>query len=211
MRILCVFLAIPVLALAQANFGRISGTVTDSSGGVVPGARVTVGNEATRAERILQTSEVGTYIATNLPAGIYSVKVEHAGFQPIARAGLDLVADGRLNVDFRLQPGGTTETITVQATAGETVNTVSGELARVVNIEQVQNLALNGRNYMQLVSLVPGTALLDEDQLSLTTSLSTTQQSVNGNRGNSNNLMVDGGYNSDSRSEERRVGKECRL
>src|SRR5262249_48360567 len=65
---------------------------------------------------------------------------------------------------------------------------------------QVQDLALNGRNYMQLATLIPGSALLDEDQLALTTSLSITPQSINGNRSNSNSLAVDGTYNVDSGS-----------
>jgi hypothetical protein len=82
---------------------------------------------------------------------------------------------------------------------------VSGEIARVVDESQVQDLALNGRNYMQLVTLIPGVVLLDEDQMAVTTSLSTTGQSVNGNRSNSNMLAVDGGYNLDSGSNASQI------
>jgi hypothetical protein len=197
---LALLLLVVSAALAQTNFGRITGTVSDSSGAVIPGAKVTVVNEGTAAERVLATGQEGTYVATNLPVGIYSVRVTLPGFQPSARTGLNVVADARLTADVVLQPGTATETVNVIESAGEAVNTVSGEIARVVSTEQVQDLALNGRNYMQLVSLVPGTALLNEDQLALTTSLSTAEQSVNGNRGNSNNLQVDGGYNVDSGS-----------
>ncbi len=101
--------------------------------------------------------------------------------------------------------GELTSTVEVVAAVGETVNTVSGEVSRVIDSEQVQNMALNGRNYMQLVSLIPGSALLDEDQLALTTSLSITAQSVNGNRGNTNYLSVDGGSNMDSGSNGSQV------
>jgi len=136
----------------------------------------------TGVERTLVSNEGGSYIATNLPVGIYTVKVETAGFQPVTRTGLNLVADGRLTVDVTLQPAGSSQTVDVVAAAGEAVNTVSGEIARVVTTEQVQNLALNGRNYLQLATLIPGSALLDEDQLAMTTSLNINQQSVNGSR-----------------------------
>ncbi len=187
-------------ALPQQNFGRISGTVTDSSGAVIPSVPVNVRNEGTGLSRDSTTKEDGSYVVTNLPVGVYVVSANAPGFQSAKRTGLNLVADGKATVDFKLEVGTATDAINVSAVTSEGVNTVSAELSRVVNTEQVQNLALNGRNYMQLASLIPGAALLDENQLALTTSLSITQQSINGNRGNSNNLMVDGGYNMDSGS-----------
>src|SRR5437899_3339107 len=104
-----------------------------------------------------------------------------------------------------LEVGQLTETVQISSGVGETVNTTSGEVARVVDKRQVQNLALNGRNYMQLVTLVPGAVILDEDQLALTTSLSISQASVNGNRPNYNSLSVDGGFNMDSGSNNSQV------
>ena len=71
--------------------------------------------------------------------------------------------------------------------------------------QQVQNLALNGRNYIQLLSLVPGVALLNDDQLELTTSLATGNQSINGNRGQTNNVTVDGGFNLQSGSNASQI------
>ncbi|MGH9881145.1 MAG: carboxypeptidase regulatory-like domain-containing protein, partial [Pyrinomonadaceae bacterium] len=88
---------------------------------------------------------------------------------------------------------------------GETVNTTSGEVARVIDSQQVTNLALNGRNYIQLLSLVPGVALLNDDQLELTTSLATGNQSINGNRGQTNNVTVDGGINLQSGSNASQI------
>ncbi|HMV52074.1 MAG TPA: carboxypeptidase regulatory-like domain-containing protein, partial [Blastocatellia bacterium] len=85
------------------------------------------------------------------------------------------------------------------ASAGESVNSVSGEVARTIDQSQVQELALNGRNYLQLTTLIPGAPLLEDNALSLTTSLSVSQP-INGNRGNANNLTVDGGFNLDSGS-----------
>ena len=96
--------------------------------------------------------------------------------------------------------GEVSETVEITSIAGETVNTTSGEVARVIDQQQVQNLALNGRNYIQLLSLVPGVALLNDDQLELTTSLAAGNQSINGNRGQTNNVTVDGGFNLQSGS-----------
>lgn len=186
-------------AAAQTIFGRISGTVTDSSGAAVPGATVRLVNEATQLTREAVTDPNGFYVATNLPVGIYRVTVEAQGFKKLSKTGSDLVADGRLTVDFTLDPGAVTESVEVTASAGETVNSTSGEVARVIDQSQVQELALNGRNYMQLTALIPGAPLLIDDQLELMTSLSVSQP-INGNRGNTNNLTVDGGFNLDSGS-----------
>jgi len=185
---------------AQSIVGRISGTVTDASNAVIAGATVTITDEATKLARTVHTDDRGFYVATALPVGVYTVSAEMTGFKRSTKSGNNLVADGRLTVNFVLDVGEVTSSVEVVEAAGETVNTVSGEVARVIDTEQVQSLALNGRNYMQLASLIPGAVLLDEDQLALTTSLSITQQSVNGNRGNTNYLSVDGGSNMDSGS-----------
>ena len=189
----------------QTIFGRISGTVTDSSGAVVPNAEVTVTNNATNLVRTAVTDESGFYTVTNLPVGTYTVTVERSGFKKANQTDNALTADTRLTINVTLETGAVSETVEVSTAAGETVNTTSGEVARVVDRRQVQNLALNGRNYMQLVTLIPGAAILDEDQLALTTSLSISQAAINGNRPNYNSLSVDGGYNMDSGSNNSQV------
>ena len=194
-----------VSASGQTNFGRISGTVTDSSGAVIPNATVTIRNSATNLERTAATDGEGFYTVTNLPVGNYTVSVEQTGFKKSVQTGNVLAADTRLTVNITLEAGAVSETVEVSTNAGETVNTTSGELARVVDKRQVQNLALNGRNYMQLVTLIPGAVILDEDQLALTTSLSISQASINGNRPNYNSLTVDGGFNMDSGSNNSQV------
>jgi Carboxypeptidase regulatory-like domain len=189
----------------QTIFGRISGTVSDSSGALVPSASVTVTNSATNLVRTATTDDNGFYTVTNLPVGSYSVTVERQGFKKANQTDNILAADTRVTVNIVLETGSVSETVEVSTAAGETVNTTSGELARVVDRRQVQNLALNGRNYMQLVTLIPGAAILDEDQLALTTSLSISQAAVNGNRPNYNSLSVDGGFNMDSGSNNSQV------
>ncbi len=189
----------------QTVFGRISGAVKDPNGGGIPNATVTITNLATNLARTATTDGDGFYTATNLPAGTYSVAAVGKGFKKAEQAGISLVADAHLTVDLALEPGQVTETVLVSTIAGETVNTTSGEVARVVDQRQVQNLALNGRNYMQLVTLVPGAVILDEDQLALTTSLSISQAAINGNRPNYNSLTVDGGFNMDSGSNNSQI------
>lgn len=189
----------------QTNSGRVSGSVKDSNGGAIPNAQVTITNTATNSARTVVTDGDGFYTATNLPAGTYTIAAVGNGFKKAEQSGITLAADARLTLDLALEPGQVTETVQVSTAVGETVNTTSGEVARVVDQRQVQNLALNGRNYMQLVTLVPGAVILDEDQLALTTSLSISQAAINGNRPNYNSLTVDGGFNMDSGSNNSQI------
>jgi hypothetical protein len=204
-RALLVLLLAAAAAFGQANLGRISGTITDVTGAAIAGAKVTITNTGTGLKWNATTEATGFYLVPNLPVGNYTVETESAGFRKTEKTGLDLPDDGRLTADFQLQVGSLTESIEVSAAVGETVNTVSGEVSRVINSEQVEDLALNGRNYMELASLIPGVALTSLDQMATTTSLSVGNQSVNGNRTDSNHLMVDGGMNLDSGSNTSQI------
>jgi hypothetical protein len=187
-------------AVAQTNTGQISGTVRDASGGVLPGVTVTVTNVNTNNAYTAVTGGRGEYVVTNLPVGTYSVRAELQGFRVAEKTGFALTADGRITADFALGVGALTETVEVQAVRGETVNRTSGEIARVIDEAQVRETALSGRNYLELASLIPGAVMLDDDQMAITTGLGTGGTVINGNRGNSNNLTVDGGFNLDSGS-----------
>jgi hypothetical protein len=190
-----------ITASGQTIFGRISGTVTDPSGAVVPNTPVTVTSEKTNISRTVTTDENGFYVVTNLPVGDYTVSVEQQGFKKALSSGNNVAADARVTVDVQLETGQVTETVEVTSSLGEAVNTTSGEVARVVDREQVQNLALNARNFIQLASLIPGAALLSNDALGMTTSLNfNAAQSINGGRTNTNNIAVDGTNNLDSGS-----------
>ena len=179
---------------AQTSAGQISGTVTDATGATVPGATVNITDEATQLSRNTTTNGEGFYLVTNLAVGNYMIAVTKSGFGRVVQKNTHLVADGRLTADFSLSAGDVSATVEIVAGA-ETVNTTSGEVARVIDTSQLQNMALNGRNYLQLLSIIPGTALLNDDQLNLASSVTTQGQAINGNRGNQNNLTVDGGFN----------------
>jgi hypothetical protein len=195
-RTIVLFAAACAAAVAQTSFGRVSGTVTDASGAAIPGVKVTFTNTETQSVRSVATDSGGQYVITNLPIGPYTAAADQTGFQRQQKTGINMIADGRLTIDFQLQVGDVTSTVEVVAEGGvETVNTTSGELAHVVDSQQVENLALNGGNYVQLMTLVPGVVVTNPDQFSVTTSLSATNQTVNGNRSDSQNLTVDGAFN----------------
>ncbi len=190
-------------AFSQATTGRISGTVTDSQGGVLPGVAVTATEVRTRYSRTAFTDAEGTYVLVNLPLGTYTVEAEITGFSKELKSGFVLVADGRLTADFTLSVGSITETVEVSIEA-ETVNTTSGEIARTVDRQQVQSLALNGRNYLQLTTLIPGAPDLNPNALDIMTGLGI-NTSINGSRTNATLLSVDGGFNMDSGSNNSQI------
>jgi hypothetical protein len=180
---------------AQSSFGQITGTVTDPSGAAIPGVTVTITSANTQAKRTVTTDTDGNYIATNLPIGTYSISVTQTGFRTAQQADITISADAKVSSNFALQLGQTTEVVQVEGGAVEALNTTSGELARVIDSKQVENLALNGRNYTQLLTLVPGAVVTNPDIFAVTTSLASNNQTINGNRSDTGNLTVDGAYN----------------
>src|SRR5205085_9020678 len=125
---------------AQTVVGRISGTIKDATGAVIPGATVSVTNASTNLVRTATADGEGFYTLTNLPVGTYMVSAESQGFKRAEQAGVALTADARLTIDLTLEPGQVTETVQVASALGETVNTTSGEVARVIDSQQVENL-----------------------------------------------------------------------
>ena len=201
--ILLAALALTVAAItssAQDANGRISGTITDTTGAVIPKAKVTITNQSTQLTWKTTGDDKGFYVVTNLPVGTYNVEASVTGFRPALQTGHELPDSGRLTANFKLELGGVSQSVTVTEVLGESVNTVSGELATTIDSEQVADLALNGRNYMELATLMPGVMVTSLDQMATTTSLSVGNQSINGNRTDTNHLAVDGGSNLDSGS-----------
>jgi Carboxypeptidase regulatory-like domain len=204
---LMILSAVPLLpgatefAAAQDIFGRIVGTVTDSSGATVPDVRVTIVNEATQASRDAKTDRNGYFVADELPVGTYSLVAEKTGFKRSTKKGNLLNAGGRLTVDLSLEVGAVTETVIVNA-VGDTVNTTSGEISTTITEQQVLNMALNQRHYESLVGLVPGAALQGSgtNPAALTANYNNSVAVTNGQRLDGQNWSVDGGFNLDSGS-----------
>ncbi len=139
---------------AQA-VGEILGTVTDPTGAVVPGAKVTAVEEATGLSRSTVSSGVGTYTLAQLPVGTYAVSAEAAGFKTATSKGITLDVSQQRQVDFTLSLAGAQQTVEVSA-APPLLITTNGGLGGLVTGEQVQTLPLNGREITNLVMLQPG-------------------------------------------------------
>jgi hypothetical protein len=194
-----IILSFAVIGYGQILVGRISGAITDPTGAPVAGAQVAITNTDTQAVRTVSTDNKGFYSVAELPIGRYKVEVNQAGFKKSSQSGLTLSADARLTANFTLQVGELSQSVVVEAHP-EQLNTTSGEVAHVIDQRQVNNLPLNGRSYMELLTLVPGAAVTNPDQFSVNTSLSATNQVVNGHRSNQNNITVDGVGNLDNGS-----------
>jgi hypothetical protein len=167
---------------AQTSIGQITGSVTDSTGAIIPGAAVTITNLGRGSVRTTATDNNGYFVVTNLPIGDYSVGVKKEGYGPQLRTGLSVIADAHLTANFQLQVGQVTEEVTVTAITGETLNVTSGELAHVIDTKEVEELPLNGRNYTQVLTLIPGAVVTNPDIFAITTGLNSTNQVVIGHR-----------------------------
>jgi len=158
---LMVFLGLTLIcgrAPAQIITGEMSGTVTDASGAVVPGASVTVTNEGTGAARTGESGSNGEFVFTALRPGEYTVKVEKAGFQASERKSINLTANQRVALgNVQLTVGQVTQTVEVTA-QGEVVNTESADSVGLLSNIQVDNLGVKGRDVMQLLRVLPGVA-----------------------------------------------------
>jgi len=182
-------------AFPQANVGRISGTVQDSSGAFVPNSTVTASNAATSQRQTTVTDAAGSFVFPSLPAGSYSVRVEHPGFKLAEQSGVVLDAAASRSLSITLDVGQVSDSVSVSASA-EQVQATSGNVGRVINEQQVSQIALNGREYTQFLRLAPGvvatTLNVFNPQLALN------QQAVNGIRTQSSYFLVDGADNHDN-------------
>ena len=158
MVMLALAVVVALATAASAQTGSITGTVTDSSGAVVPGASVTAANPTNGISRTATSNEQGAFVFAQLPSGSYTITVEKAGFKRLQKADVALSAGDQISVgDFQLETGGISETVQVQAdTAQILLKSESGERADVVTGQQLLNIGLNGRNTIDLAKLVPG-------------------------------------------------------
>jgi Carboxypeptidase regulatory-like domain len=186
--------AVP-FAGAQSTGGRIRGTVMDASGGAVPGASVTLINEATHATREVQSGANGEYILLEAPVGTYEIDAVSKAFKKYARKGIVLNLNEVVTVDIILQIGAASEVVEVTG-APPVVDTTSTQLGAVVNERSSTQLPLNQRDVYQLLQLQPGVQsqignnlFFGSDKPGVVT--------VNGGRGRSNNYSVNGGDGND--------------
>jgi hypothetical protein len=142
------------LLYSQAN-GTLSGTVTDKSGSVISGATVKLTSQDTGLTREVKTDDSGHYLVPLLPVAHYTLRVESQGFQTTEQRDIRLQVDEQREVDFTLNPASVSSTVEVSATE-VAVETTNPTLGQVITSEQVADLPLNGRDFVQLATLTPG-------------------------------------------------------
>ena len=191
---------------AQSVNATISGLVLDAQGAAVAGAAITITSEDRHmVVRTLQSNADGHYAAPALPVGRYSVSVEKQGFKKAVRSGVVLNANDNIGLDFTLELGAVTETVSVAADLLQ-VETQTATATGLITPTEIKQIPLGTRNYEQLVALMPGVSNNSADQLYLGVSspsgaTSTVSFSVNGQRNSANSWTVDGADNVDRGSD----------
>jgi hypothetical protein len=151
-----VVVGIPRLAWAQGLTGQISGTITDTTGGVLPGVTVTIKNANTGLTRETVTGSNGTFVFPDLLAGTFDLTVTMTGFKTYEQKGIELASTDRVGLrPIALDVGGMTETVSVQADAVQ-VQTTSGARSGLITRDNIEDIALKGRDFAGMLKLLPG-------------------------------------------------------
>jgi hypothetical protein len=146
------FAALPLLAQST---GQIVGTVSDTSGAVIPATSIRVQNELTGLEWTSESDEAGRFIFPRVPTGTFKLTASKDGFRQFVSESFRLDADQSRQVSVTLQVGATNESVTVSGAVSQ-VDTISATIREVIDQKRIAELPLNGRNPVQLVLLVPG-------------------------------------------------------
>ncbi len=201
-----------VLLGAALVFGQtsvtstISGIITDPTGAVIPGVKVTATSVDTQQTYTTSTNDSGYYVIPNLPAGTYDVKAEKQGFETFVSRGVHLDPAQNVSVNGSLKVGEVSQTVEVTSAAVH-VDTEDTKVYRTVDSTQMQELPVNGRNFVSLLGLQPGVVqgftFNSFQAMSLFASQCTM---VNGLTGESNNLLIDGAPSTRTRANGATVG-----
>jgi Carboxypeptidase regulatory-like domain len=188
------------LLYGQAT-GSFSGTVSDKTGSVITGATVTITSQATGISREAKTNDSGYYLIPLLPVSTYTIQVQSSGFKTVEQKDLRLQVDEHRELDFTLLPASVTEKVEVSATQ-VAVETTAPTLGQVITSEEVSELPLNGRNFVQLATLTPGTtaetnpnSFFNGAASSEASTRGSFSLSVGGSRAQSTDWMLDGNDN----------------
>ena len=184
---------------AQTFRGGIQGTVTDSAGAAVTGADITIKSTDTGLQRIVKTDDAGNYSANELPLGSYSVSASRTGFGTKVLNGIVVAVSASTRADFQLNPGEVKQEVVVTAEV-PLIETTSNTMGGTINSTQMSNIPVNGGDFAKLMTLVPGAGSDPNGDSDSPGSFGTF--SINGNRGRSNNYLLDGtdmndGYRND--------------
>lgn len=183
-----------------AQDGSITGSVRDASGAAIANAAVTITNNQQGFVRSVQSNDSGDYLVSGLPAGTYNINVKASGFAQYQIKELVLRVAEKARADAALAVGQVSSEVTVAGVGVSQVQTETSELSGTITNKQIDQLVLNGRNFTQLVTLIPGVSNQtgqDEGTVGITGSVAF---SVNGGRTEYNNWELDGGDNMDNGS-----------
>ncbi|HEY6337868.1 MAG TPA: carboxypeptidase regulatory-like domain-containing protein [Candidatus Sulfotelmatobacter sp.] len=180
----------PVISRAQDATARITGTITDSTGAVIPDVQVTVTNIATQFNREATSDHDGFYQVLALPIGTYRVTATRGGFRTVVSSEYKLLINQALRVDIKMQVGTATEKVEVGAEAAP-VETVTATLGQSVTGRTLTNMPLNGRDTLDLAMLQPGVTESNDDNSGAG------NYSIAGGRSDSITYLLDGGLNND--------------
>ena len=198
-------LIISLLALvspvgAQITSGTITGVVTDDSGAAIAGASVTISSTQTGATRSATTSGDGTFSFPELSPGLYNITVSKQGFKKVEQKGVEAHVADLTSVTIKMPVGAVVETVEVQASAVQ-VETQTGAVGNVVTGQEVRELPMNGRNFVQLTTLMPGAAVAENFDAKNKGLLAGVDISFSGAPANANQWRVDGANNNDIGSQ----------
>src|SRR5262245_42222986 len=192
---LCLCLISSVTLAQVTGSATLRGTVKDPNGAVVAKATVTLVNQATRDERKTTTNQDGVYVFTSVTPGTFSVKVETPGFKKVEQTNLNLGPSDIRALDITMQVGAASETVTVTATA-DVLQTETGAKENTITSQQINNLSIISRSSLELLRILPGVVAPDGTDLQSVSfgggSNANSNYHVNGLRGESNTVTVDG-------------------
>ena len=185
--IFCSGLFLAAAAFAQVDQGSISGVVQDKSGAVIAGAHITVTDNDTGLSLSTTTNASGVFVVSPLKIGHYSVSATAPGFQTLDRTGLEVDAQGHVNVNLALSPGAVSQTVTVTS-AAPLLQTQDSGVKQVISTDTINNTPLNGRNWVYIAQLTAGVA----PPFGNTRGSGSGDFVANGQRAEQNNFILDG-------------------
>jgi hypothetical protein len=190
-------LALPRIGSAQVLYGSLTGTVTDKSGAVVPNAAVTLTNQGTGAVRTTSTGPQGNYRLLDLLPGTYTLSLQSPGFAGFAQKDITVELNREVRIDAALQPGGTTQTVTVTG-APPILQTETADVNHQISSSQITQLPITssqGRNFQTLYTLIPGVNNVSEQNSTASNPSRAMSLNVNGVEDMSNTTRLDGAIN----------------
>ncbi|HEX7329845.1 MAG TPA: TonB-dependent receptor [Pyrinomonadaceae bacterium] len=189
--VLC-FLLTAATAAAQTTISTIEGTIKDAQGSVVSGAQVVVKSQSLGIERTATSDANGFYRVTALPAGNYSLTISHSGFATRTFDNVELTLNRTLTLDIPLEVGAVSEQVDVVENA-QLLNPTSAATGSTITPQQIKEMPTNGRNYLDLMQLVPGVVINRQANVG-----SDNATPVLGERSGNNNFLIDGQPNKDT-------------